>query len=64
MLGDELFGPPHVSVRDYSCDLYNLVRRKVNPHVGASFLDVDVCRRMVSRVYPDFEPVLANECGH
>jgi hypothetical protein len=64
MLGNEPFGSLHVPVRDRSNDFRYLMRRKVDFHDRTGFRNVDMKRRMIERVNPDLEPVLANECGH
>jgi len=64
MLGNESFGSLHVPVGDRSDNFRYFLRRKVNLHDGAGFRDMNVRRWMIERVYPDLEPVLANECGH
>lgn len=58
---DESFGTLHVSVRNCSHNLRDLVRRKIDLHDRARFRDVNVRWRMIERVDPDLEPLLANK---
>ena len=61
---DQSFGPLHIPIRDSSDDLCDLVSRKIDLHDGTSLRDMNVGWRMIERVDPDLEPLLAKERWH